>query len=414
MFLDFNFNTNPKHKPMKQLYSKFLLMAFTALGLNAGAQCTGCTTTIAGNDGANHVVSSGQVLCVAAGGSMSGYITITSGGIVCNQGTINSTNILVAGGILKNYGTMNNQNLMVSSAGTFSNFATAIVDSIYVGQNSSNMVNQGTIVNQAIAVADNGNATNTGTLTTVLMYDSIGHVTNNGTINVTDFGHVYNSTFTNNGKLAISNDFGNGNNSSFLNNGNMTVNRDFYNGVGATYTTNCMVTVGRDWYNSATVYGPVSSCGGFSITGISLNSGTVGSSTRPVDICDAGHPASGTDGNSGTIHSSTTYCACTNGCATFGVGINELAKASNILINSVFPNPATDKLNVKLNSKEPESLLIEVRDMMGRIVFSKSLQSNIGENDLELNIAALSQGTYILSFTDSHKLQSKKMFTISK
>lgn len=399
---------------MKQLYSKLFLIAFTALGLNAGAQCTGCTTTIAGNDAANHVVGSGQVLCVAASGSMSGYITITSGGVLCNQGTINSSNILVAGGILKNYGTMNNQNLMVSSAGTFSNFATAIIDSIYVGQTSSNMINQGTIVNQAIAIADNGNSTNTGTLTTVLMYDSIGHVTNNGTINVTDFGHVYNSTFTNNGKLQVTNDFGNGNNATFLNNGNMSVNRDFYNGVGATYTTNCMVQVGRDWYNSATVYGPLSSCGGFSITGISFNSGTVGSGTRPIDICDAGNPATGTDGNSGTIHSSTTYCTCTNSCATFGVGIKELTNASNVLINSVFPNPASDKLNVKLNSKESETLLIEVRDMVGRIVLNKSANSNVGENEMELNVSSLPHGTYILSITDSHKLQSKKMFQVSK
>ena len=398
---------------MKQLYSKLFLIAFTALGLKSGAQCSGCTTTIANNNTANHVVGSGQVLCVTASGSMSGYITITSGGILCNQGTINSSNILVAGGILKNYGTMNNQNVMVSSAGTFSNFATAIVDSIYVGQNSSNLVNQGTIINQAIAIADNGNATNTGTLTTVLMYDSIGHVTNNGTINVTDFGHVYSSTFINNGKLQVTNDFGNGNNATFLNNGNMSVNRDFFNGVGATYTTNCMVPVGRDWYNSATVYGPISACGGFSITGLSYNTGTVGSSTNPVDICDAGHPASGTDGNSGTIHSSTTYCTCTNNCATFGVGIKEI-ETSSILINSIFPNPASDKLTLKLNAKESQSLKIEVRDMMGRIVLSKSTFSNVGENEIELNTSILSQGTYILNITDSHKLQNKKMFSVSK
>lgn len=400
---------------MKHLYSKILLLAFTALGINAQAQCTGCTTTIAGSDAANHVIGSGQVYCVAAGGSMSGLITVTSGGTLCNSGTITSSHILIAGGIFKNYGTLNNQNVMVSAAGSFTNFATANIDSLYIAENSSRFSNQGSVTNLAVAVAEYANAVNTGTFTTNLWYDSLGTVTNNGVINIADmFGNTYSSNYTNNGKLTVTNDFGNGYSSTFLNNGYMKVNRDFYNGNSSNFTTNCMMQIGRDWYNSANVFGPTTSCGGFSVTGLSLNSGTVGATTKPVDICDAGNPPSGIDGNSGTIHVSTTYCTCTNNCLTFGVGIQEISKESSIAITTLFPNPANEKLVIKTNSSAEETVTVDVKDMMGRIVINKSYKAHIGENMFDINTASLSEGSYILCLTDEHHLSTKKMFTVIK
>lgn len=401
---------------MKHLYSKILLLAFSALGLNAGAQCTGCTNTIAGSDAANHVIGAGQVYCVAAGGSMSGLITITSGGTLCNSGTITSSHILVAGGIFKNYGTLNNQNVMVSSAGSFTNFATANIDSLYIAENSSRFYNQGTVTNLATAIAQYANAVNSGTFTTNLWYDSLGTVTNNGVINIADmFGNTYSSNYTNNGKLTVTNDFGNGYSSTFLNNGYMKINRDFYNGNNAGFTTNCMMQVGRDWYNSATVYGPSTACGGFSITGLSLNSGTIGTVSKAVDICDAGNPPSGIDGNSGIVHVSTTYCSCTNNCLTFGVGIKELSKESSVSISTIYPNPANEKIMINMKALTDETVSIDVKDMMGRVVIaSKLFNAQTGENVFEINTSSLSEGTYIVSLTNKQNIATKKMFTIVK
>lgn len=400
---------------MKKIYSKFLVIALSVFGLNANAQCTGCTQTISGNDAANHIVGPGQVLCISATGNATGLITVSSGGTLCNQGSLNSTNVWIAGGILKNYGTINTGNILVSAAGTYSNFATSIIDSLFITENSSKYVNQGTQVITAFAIADNANATNTGTITTSLLYDSLATFTNNGTISVTDMmGLIYNSNFTNNGSLTVTNDFGNGNSAVFLNNGYMKVNRDFYNGSSAIFTTYCMVQVGRDWANSATINGPtLTSCGGFSITGLSLNSGTIGSITTHVDICDAGMPVTGVDGNSGTIASTTTYCTCTNTCVST-VGIKEIQKESSVLINNLFPNPASNSITININNRDSETLLIEIRDMMGRTVLTKSVAAKIGENQTEVNVSTLAQGTYILCVTDSHQIQTKRLFNVSK
>lgn len=400
---------------MNKIYSKILVIALSVFGLNANAQCTGCTQTIAGNDASNYLVGSGQVLCISSTGNATGMITVTSGGILCNQGSLNSTNVSIVGGILKNYGTINTGNILISAAGTYSNFATSIIDSLFVTQNSSKYVNQGTQVINAFAIADNANATNTGTITTNLFYDSLATFTNNGTISVTDMmGLVYSSNFTNNGSLTVTNDFGHGYNSTFLNNGYMKVNRDFYNGNSSTFTTYCMMLVSRDWYNAATVNGPtLTSCGGFSITGISLNSGTVGSITTHVDICDAGMPGTGVDSNSGTIASTTSYCTCTNTCVTT-VGIKEIPLQSSVLISNIFPNPASSSLTIDLNNKDSESLSIEIRDMMGRTVLTKTLAAKLGENQTEINVSALAQGSYILCVTDSHQLQTKRLFNVSK
>lgn len=400
---------------MNKIYSKILVIALSVFGLNANAQCTGCTQTIAGNDANNHVVGAGQVLCISASGNATGMITVASGGVLCNQGSLNSTNVWISGGILKNYGTINTGNILVSAAGTYSNFATSIIDSLLITQSSSKYVNQGTQVINAFAVADNANATNTGTITTNLLYDSLATFTNNGTISVTDMmGLVYSSNFTNNGSITVTNDFGHGYSATFLNNGYMKVNRDFYNGNSATFTTNCMMLVGRDWYNSAIINGPaLTSCGGFSITGLSLNSGTIGSLTTHVDICDAGMPGTGVDGNSGTIASTTSYCSCTNTCITT-VGIKELPLQSTVLINNIYPNPASSSLTINLNNKDSETLAIEIRDMMGRTVLTKSVAAKIGDNQTEVNVSALAQGTYILCVTDSHQLQTKRLFNVSK
>lgn len=67
----------------------------------------------------------------------------------------------------------------------------------------------------------------------------------------------------------------------------------------------------------------------------------------------------------------------------------------------VFPNPATDKINISY----PESIeQIEVRDMLGRLIQHESVQ---GEQ-VELNIENLSSGLYLLKINTKGNTISKK------
>jgi hypothetical protein len=400
---------------MKKIYPKTLILFLLAFGIKGNAQCPFCTINITGLDAVNHIVSSGQTLCVASTGTMTGLITISTGGILCNEGKINSTNLWVAGGTFNNYGTISTHSVLVSSAGTFTNYSTALIDSLLITQSNSTYVNSGTQTGTAFAVTDNASAINTGTINAYNMGDSLGTFINNGNLTITNFfANSYTSTCTNNGNLTVNTDFFNSYSGTFTNNAYITVLRDFFNATSANFTTKCMISVGRDWYNSANIYGPaLTSCGGFSVTGGTYNSGILGSPTTHIDICDAGHPPLGTDGPGGTIAGTTTYCTCMNSCAVV-TGIEEIKAQSSVLISTVYPNPTTNTLNIKLNNKENETLIIEVRDMMGKTVYTKTYQASTGENETDINVSALAHGAYILNITDSHKLQSNRLFNVSK
>lgn len=399
---------------MKKNYSKILFIVLFALGLKANAQCSSCTITISGADASSHTVASGTTLCITPSGNATGLITVSSGGTLCNQGTINSTNLWVAGGVFNNYGTINTNKVLTSVAGTFNNYGTAIIDSLLITQSGSMYNNQGIDSNLYFSVSSNAQTMNTGTMKTNYMGDSVGTYINNGNLTVNiDFGNAYTSIFTNNKNMTVTRDFYNSYSSTFTNNNYLKISRTFYNSTSSTLTTKCMVTVAQDWYNSATVLGPsTGSCGGFNIAGVSANSGTIGSSSTHIDLCDAGHPSTGIDGPGGTIATTTTYCSCTNSCVM--VGIIEPIAQSSVLIQNIYPNPATASMTIDLQNKEPEQLIVEVMDMLGRKYLTTTLKTTVGENKTTIDVTSLAQGMYILKITDSHQLQVTKLFNISK
>ncbi len=395
-----------------KIYSKLVLIVLIAFNVKANAQCSGCTINITGLDASNHFVSSGQTMCISPTGTVTGLITVAPGSALCNQGKINSTNVLIAGGTFRNYGTIDTYSITVSSAGTFTNYGTALIDSLWITNANSTYVNNSTQNGTAFAVSNNASAINNGTISVYDHADSMGVFTNNGTINIShDFATAYNANYTNNGSITVGHDYANSYSSTFSNNSVMTINNDFYNSNLATFFTRCMMSVNHDWYNSAGIAGPVTNCGGFNVAGGTYNTGTLGNSTTHLDICDAGHPALGIDGPGGTIAGTTTYCSCNNTCATV-TGIKDIKSSTSI--NAIYPNPSSSIITVKLNTKDNEVLFIEVRDMMGKLIFTQNYLALTGDNDMKLNVSSFAPGTYILNVTNSQQQQSKQLFSVSK
>jgi hypothetical protein len=381
---------------MKKIYSTLLFIFLAALSQNLKAQCSSCTITITGMDAANHIVNSGTTLCITASGTATGLITVASGGTLCNLGNINSTEVWVAGGTLNNFGAINSENILVSGQGVFNNNGTAAIDSLLVTNIYSTFTNNGTLTGMRLGNSDYSSIINNGSITEDYVGDSLSNFTNNTS-----------------GSLVVNYDFGNGYNSGFYNYGYFKVTRDFYNGNSATFETSCMAIVSRDWYNSAIISVPsIIGCAGFYIAGGSYNSGTIGSASSHVDLCDAGNPPWGIDGPGGTIASTTTYCACTNNCVVI-TGLEALHE-SDVIIENLYPNPASNEISVMINSKSTEVLSVEAYDMMGRKKLSCEVKSAIGENKFSLDLSGLAQGTYILKIIDSQKMQSKQMFNVEK
>ena len=383
---------------MKKNYFKILALLLLAFSMQANAQCTSCTVTISAVDPTNYIVESGQTFCITATGNMSGLVTVDLGGTVCNLGTISSPYFWVNGGTLNNYGDVNVSNLLVSNAGDYNNYLNSTHDSILITNASSGLANSGTMTTIRLGNSDGAFIVNAGSITADYVGDSVATFNNNS-----------------NSYLKINFDLYNAYSSTFTNAGYVDIDRDFLNSTSASFVTTCMIPVGRDWYNTATVNGPTlsSPCAGFNIVGASYNTGTIGSSTTHIDICDAGNPPFGLDGNTGTIASTTTYCTCTNVCLP-PVGINESIAQSSVLIQNIYPNPSSSFLTIELQNKNAEELVVEVMDMMGRKQSSVTINSITGLTSTSVDVSKLAQGTYILSITDSKKLQSKQLFSVVK
>jgi len=75
---------------------------------------------------------------------------------------------------------------------------------------------------------------------------------------------------------------------------------------------------------------------------------------------------------------------------------------------SVYPNPTTNFLQLKVESEEAQSLSYQLVDLQGKVVASK----NVSVNNTTINMESLPRSTYYLSIQD--KQQNVKTFKIIK
>ncbi len=77
------------------------------------------------------------------------------------------------------------------------------------------------------------------------------------------------------------------------------------------------------------------------------------------------------------------------------VGVNEIAAFTDV---NVYPNPATDFLNVSFELRENTGVTVELFDISGKKVFVENAgKSSAGTKHFTLNTANLRAGLYILN-----------------
>ena len=76
-----------------------------------------------------------------------------------------------------------------------------------------------------------------------------------------------------------------------------------------------------------------------------------------------------------------------------------------------YPNPATDLLQINLNSKKMDRGEIRLLDIQGRMLYSKSISMNAGDNryDIPLKEQGIRSGTYILKLQSGTKEEQLKV-----
>jgi len=67
---------------------------------------------------------------------------------------------------------------------------------------------------------------------------------------------------------------------------------------------------------------------------------------------------------------------------------------------SVYPNPATDKVNVILNASKAEMMQITLTDIHGRILFTKEITLSTGEQMISLPVDEYTTGLYLLNISN--------------
>jgi hypothetical protein len=74
---------------------------------------------------------------------------------------------------------------------------------------------------------------------------------------------------------------------------------------------------------------------------------------------------------------------------------------SKLEVINVYPNPTTNNINLEFNNPDNDNIIIQIRDVVGRVVKSINYNANKGINKIELDLYKLEAGTYYLSVDNS-------------
>lgn len=82
---------------------------------------------------------------------------------------------------------------------------------------------------------------------------------------------------------------------------------------------------------------------------------------------------------------------------------------------NIYPNPVRDnKLHIHLTTDAATEVDLRIVDELGRVLQTYKQQSQVGQNDFQLNIHNLSNGIYLLQLSDDRGYTQQRRFTVYK
>ena len=85
--------------------------------------------------------------------------------------------------------------------------------------------------------------------------------------------------------------------------------------------------------------------------------------------------------------------------------VNDYAGVNDL---SVFPNPATDRLNISFVMEDENPVFCKILDMTGKLLYNKSIESTGGLIEESVNVSEFAKGIYLL------RIETSKGTTIEK
>lgn len=76
---------------------------------------------------------------------------------------------------------------------------------------------------------------------------------------------------------------------------------------------------------------------------------------------------------------------------------------------TLYPNPANDNVTLNFGMEKPETVVVSIYDVTGKLVNTFSNQANAGTNQLTLNVSGLNSGVYFVNAIVGQERVSKKL-----
>ena len=93
------------------------------------------------------------------------------------------------------------------------------------------------------------------------------------------------------------------------------------------------------------------------------------------------------------------------------VGINDSELSSDI---SIYPNPASENVNIEFNSTVSGNVTVEVYNIVGERLYTNNLSAVTGTNMINLPVEAYDNGQYIVQFTQTDGATYRNIFQVIK
>jgi photosystem II stability/assembly factor-like uncharacterized protein len=99
-----------------------------------------------------------------------------------------------------------------------------------------------------------------------------------------------------------------------------------------------------------------------------------------------------------------TFLAQGTPCPT---GINEL-NGNDFAISGVYPVPVKNNLNFILEVGKPSSVELSIKDILGRVVYTQTVQTVNGENKINIDMQKYNAGVYTISVANGNSIATSK------
>ncbi|MBI3134027.1 MAG: T9SS type A sorting domain-containing protein [Bacteroidetes bacterium] len=142
---------------------------------------------------------------------------------------------------------------------------------------------------------------------------------------------------------------------------------------------------------------------GVTETGPTLTADATGATYAWLDCNNAYAAIPGETGQSfspsavtGSYAVAVTEGSCTDTSACFVMDFSGISEADKSVSVSVYPNPASNYVNLQLNGLNGADVVIRITDVQGKVVYTKTLNTVNGLYTEKIDVSAFMQGVYVV------------------